>query len=87
MNVRRGLFRLWIVLSAIYIATVIVLGWAPVEYEIDRWRQNPSSGDPGQLIGSLFGIALIPPLIVLAIGAALVWAFSGFARSPSRQPD
>jgi hypothetical protein len=41
--------------------------------------------DPGYWIETVFEAALIPPAIVLILGAAFVWAFSGFARSPSRE--
>jgi hypothetical protein len=61
MNWTKGLFRLWIVVSALWI--IFMLGFAAGE--------NPN----------FWQFALIPPLAVLAVGAALVWAVKGFRKS------
>jgi hypothetical protein len=63
----RGLFRLWLVLSAMWVG---FWGW-PLLYMMNEWAR-PERHD------AIIATLLIPPLIVLAIGAALVWAFRGF---------
>ncbi|MDI7862374.1 hypothetical protein MRS76_10430 [Rhizobiaceae bacterium n13] len=45
------------------------LGWSP-EFDGDRFERTK--------MAALF--ALVPPLFLLVIGAALAWAFSGFRR-------
>ena len=69
MNVGRGLFRLWLVMAAIWVCLMWLLlhdaKWAFPE-------AAPSALEPWMLA------AAIPPLIVFAVGAALCWAIRGF---------
>ena len=78
MNFPRGLFRLWLVLSVLWIGGVVCLTWHDL--------QLPRSGPFNDLIadaviGRGIKVALIPPVVILAIGSALVWAFKGFRRT------
>ncbi|PDT05137.1 hypothetical protein CO666_05770 [Rhizobium chutanense] len=157
MNIKRGLFRLWLVLSIIWIAVFVFISWDSIERDEwwsgdpdiyadlpvpcgkargtegkdysqrlapEPWNtvRNPGSACwyPERKFRALFPFyngnshgkvskmlydelgwepaeggdkflrtkpvvlaALLPPLLVLAVGSALVWAFSGFARRPA----
>lgn len=73
MNVRRGLFRLWIVLTAVWAVFVVALVWQPfVATEQFEARRD--------LLQFAAGMFAVPPAVVLALGAALFWALSGFVR-------
>jgi len=63
LRVARGLFRLWLVLSVLWIGGVAILAW-------ESFPGIPS-------IWVISGGALVPPAFVLALGSALVWAFRG----------
>jgi hypothetical protein len=94
LRVARGLFRLWLVLSVLWIGGVGVVTWWTLP------EARPSMDEiydavPGKT-PSLEEIseqrkarrrtaiqfasieALVPPAFVLALGSALVWAFRGF---------
>jgi hypothetical protein len=95
MNLRRGLFRLWLVGSALFVLAVAVVSYAPIKAEFEGVARNayaPSTDEqiaavltnvrppsPWTSVGTAAAIALGIPLAVLALGASLVWAFSGFA--------
>ena len=69
MRVARGLLRLWLVLSVLWVAVVAYVTWSIA------WR----SADPAAFVlAEALPLALVPPVFVLALGAALVWAFRGF---------
>jgi hypothetical protein len=72
MNLRRGLFRLWIVGSALFVLAVAFLSYG----DIEDWAS----------LARVAAIALGIPLAVLGFGTALVWALSGFdaEREPGR---
>jgi hypothetical protein len=69
INWRRGLFRIWLLLSMAW-----VLGWSVylMLYALQGgFDRNPGLFDlPVLLIG--------PPLALLAFGAAAIWALRGF---------
>jgi hypothetical protein len=93
-RVARGLFRLWLVLSVLWIGGVGVMTWRT--FPIDTWRAAPPPPagyvlDPRPTsyiaaldkercaaIQSAILMALAPPALVLALGSALIWAFRGF---------
>ena len=88
LRVARGLFRLWIVLSAVWILFVIARTWFDITHPI---LTDTEVGLPPGMFDDLiiagrannalkFGaaLALLPPAVVLALGSALVWAFRGF---------
>jgi hypothetical protein len=72
MNLRRGLFRLWIVGSALFVLAVAFVNYD----EIEDWAG----------LARATAIALGIPLAVLALGSSLLWALSGFdaEREPGR---
>jgi hypothetical protein len=83
LRVARGLFRLWLILSVLWIGGVSVVTWLTVP-EVATWLTFDNSiGMFDDLIAKAaiqrgVKIALIPPVLVLALGSALVWAFRGF---------
>jgi hypothetical protein len=111
LNYRRGLFRLWVILSVLWIAGVGLVSGSDVYLEFrkvaaldaarSRLREaearpgeplkpdelppeaNPFLGfelDPWSSLRRTGAVALLPPLALLALGAALGWVFSGFQR-------
>jgi len=65
LRVARGLFRLWLVLSVLWIGAV----------GLATWR----IADPAAFVlTEVLPLALAPPVFVLVLGAALMWAFRGF---------
>jgi hypothetical protein len=91
LRVARGLFRLWVVLSAVWILFVITKTWFDVTHPttLTDTEVGLTPGMFDDLIIAArtnnalkFGaaLALVPPLLVLAIGSALVWAFRGFRQ-------
>ena len=62
----RGLFRLWLVISLFWVAFPAIM--------------VPNSGyfAQSETDDVLVGFVLIPPLVLLAIGAGLCWAAAGF---------
>jgi hypothetical protein len=104
MNWRRGLFRLWIVGSALFVLAVAFVSYGEIKKQFDdaatvaahqtatepveQWTDyevgiGPPLA-PWKTLGVWTGIAFGIPLVVLVLGSALVWAFSGFAAT--RQP-
>jgi hypothetical protein len=85
LRVARGLFRLWLVLSVLWIIGVAVVTWwtFPSDGSPD-WSMILSPETPPWAVPEreavLFAtvLALIPPVFVLAVGWALVWAVRGF---------
>jgi hypothetical protein len=78
MNWRVGLLRIWVVGTAIWIGLVVTLSW--IDYQsglwsitvdgVLYWAQN--------VLPDRWGVIFLPPLAVLAVGAALLWALRGF---------
>lgn len=58
---RRIMFRLWIVGSALWFAFILLVLW------------HDSRPDAGVIAAQA---ALVPPAVIFAIGAMLSWAFS-----------
>jgi predicted membrane protein len=62
------LSRLWLLLTALWVVFVLFLTLLVLS-------------DGGRFDAGIFSIALLgPPLILLALGAALVWAIRGFRQ-------
>jgi hypothetical protein len=64
MNLRRGLFRLWLVGSALFVVAVAFVNYDEI-------------ADLASL-GRVAVTAISIPLAILGFGTALVWALSGF---------
>src|SRR5262245_40680699 len=106
----RGLFRLWLVLTVLWISGVGYVTWQTlpsandqaVVTESDTIAREWKKANPGETLelapweaakiahkavlyrhlwhASVF--ALVPPIFVLALGWALVWALRGFGDEP-----
>lgn len=71
MNIRRGLFRLWIITAATWVGVLIVFWW--VEEGIIPWI----------ILVAIIG----PPVAALAIGKAVFWIVGGFKEAPTSNKD
>jgi hypothetical protein len=88
LRVARGLFRLWLVLSVLWIGGVAVETWWTfppnewVDYETGLrapYQIRDMFDDPARAAIRFASIlALVPPALLLALGSALVWALRGF---------
>jgi hypothetical protein len=80
MNWRRGLFRLWIVGTVLFVIAVAFISYGDIKGEFDAvaYVIEPTPA-PWETLGWWAAIAFGIPLAVLVLGASLVWAFSGFA--------
>jgi hypothetical protein len=74
VNWRRGLFRVWLVLSIVWIAAVEVVAKVSTGIWIRPW-----GGKIDLFIASL-GTLLGPPIVVFLVGLVLVWVSVGFRR-------
>jgi hypothetical protein len=63
----RGLFRLWIVATVVWV--IVVCGVTPLPDEF-RWDW--------ELFLKVVAASLGPPILLLPVGAALLWAVRGF---------
>jgi hypothetical protein len=98
LRIAHGLFRLWLVLSVLWIGGVGVVTWQTFPLEdpvraslphlcelnkdcswLDRVKhQLDMDKEQRAAIQSAIALALVPPVLLLALGSALVWAFRGF---------
>jgi hypothetical protein len=104
LRVARGLFRLWLVLSVLWIGGVGVVTWHtfpfdPVRATLPSYCDLPANErsenfdcswlarvtrdlilDKENVAAFRSAIlpALVPPIFVLALGSALMWALRGF---------
>jgi hypothetical protein len=85
LRIPRGLFRLWLVLSVLWIAGVGIYAWWSFPTEVPPWAASSPSEvasllaeDRRSAIWEASLLAVLPPAFVLALGSALVWAFRGF---------
>jgi hypothetical protein len=72
LRVARGLFRLWLLLSALWVA-------GAEEYPAAKAAASKAAAEDRRAVIWHFSLlAFLPPAFVLALGSALVWAFRGF---------
>jgi len=112
MNWRRGLLRLWVVGTALFVIAVTSISYSGIKSEFDLKSSVPPNivaqpaaqqpnkslsqwsdeelwavialANPWEKVAVTAAIAFGIPLVVLALGASLGWAFSGFAtRRPT----
>ena len=84
MNLRRGLFRLWLVVSALWVVFAVAFDWRSWSTAIGCLLDDTSSpwckywdlSDYAQGFLISFG----PPFALFGIGAGLLWAAYGFVR-------
>lgn len=75
INWRRGLFRLWLLISGAW-----VLGWGVY---LAIWAIRSGVKEPGDLF-AIPVLLLGPPVALLVFGHATAWAFRGF--NPEARP-
>jgi hypothetical protein len=86
-NWRRGCFRLWIVASALFIIAVAAVTSMELQPHLEGLdRSGPYPTYIWMMLLNGIGIAVGGPLLVLTIGAAIGWAFSGFQAPPAPAP-
>ena len=86
-NWRRGCFRLWIVASALFIIAVAAVTSMELQPHLEGLdRSGPYPTYIWMMLLNGIGIAVGGPLLVLTIGAAIGWAFSGFQALPAPAP-
>jgi hypothetical protein len=92
LRVARGLFRLWLVLSVLWISGVAIVTWPAFDpMKLLATEEHPYTGhfDPDAFIAGrpqpirwyapqAALLSLAPPVFLLALGSAFVWAFRGF---------
>lgn len=88
MNVRRGLFRLWIIFACCFVFLTIIaffpdLRLAFGSFDPDAFLEGKYDQLPGAWNLALWavGIAIGIPLAVLGLGRVLLWASEGFGDS------
>jgi hypothetical protein len=67
-RIERGLLRLGVVLSVMWIGVVGLF----------EWPYANAFGLSGGDIPTAVGVVLIPPFLLLMLGAALMWVIRGF---------
>jgi hypothetical protein len=91
MQIGRGLFRLWVVASVLWVLVVGVMTWQtwPAQTDFfDAFKSTPpdtdtppwAKPDPGardELISASY-IAVAPPVAALILGMSLLWVVRGF---------
>lgn len=64
MNVKRGIFRIWLVAGGGWVAFNLYFCWFMIDSHTNLVLRN----------------TFMPPLAVFIIGSIIYWALSGFAR-------
>lgn len=67
MNFRRAIYRLWLVVSAIWVGGVLLL--------------SSLDGELARDTVPVLGIAIVPPMLLLILIAALGWVIAGLFGS------
>ncbi len=91
MNIRRGLFRLWLVFAAAFAGLVAFVRYGRIarQFEIlDMIAKHPLPAgyvadrppDPWGEVWSALGLALGVPAAVFVSGVALLWVLRGFRK-------
>lgn len=90
-NYRVGWLRLWIVLSALWLAGAVWWRWRDLMFQDCSALRDQSfeaaicAIDSASLLSvtqvEALQIIIVPPIISLLCGIAFWWAFSGFRRS------
>jgi hypothetical protein len=87
-NWQRGCFRLWVVGSALFIIAIAALTSIEIKSQIEILDSSaPYPTYVWTMLLNGMSVAIGIPVIVLTIGAAVGWAFSGFkAPAPTTSP-
>lgn len=81
MNWRRGLFRAWAMISAMWIAL-----WAALSYLHLYELFDTGSPRAWPRVWDTVATMTIPPLILLGLGLAAFWVVRGFQAGPAKPP-
>ena len=76
-QLKKGLFRLWIVVSACWVLFVLIGFFTLV---IDKWMGHGFGLWIFSFLG-LFSLFLLPPVILLFLGKISFWIARGFKKS------
>jgi hypothetical protein len=90
MNWSRGLFRLWLAASLLWMALWIALDWRALATDFScrfgsngPWCEYPSKDfylEGGLQDPSVWEALLIPPIATLLLGLVMGWVIKGFRR-------
>jgi hypothetical protein len=83
MNLQRGLFRLWLLLSVLWVGFMVWVHEPPCLF--GKYSRNPycafsSPVNPASEYLSFAAGALGPPIAILLLGYSLLWVLKGFRR-------
>ena len=88
MNIRRGLFRVWLVCSVLYVMGVLALGIPVIWNEFGFGKEEEIfpfvlaiPPEPWSKLALVTGAAFGVPAVVYGLGLAFLWAISGFRES------
>ena len=87
-RVERGLFRLWLVTAVLWACAAVAMVWQHEQpFDWVAVGECPALNcvthvvwleEVSLVARNSAALALIPPALVLVVGAAFVWAFRGF---------
>lgn len=81
MNARRGLFRIWIVLTAVYVI------WGTIDSAGGiYWKFHVSAQGRWLHLAIAIAMAAGVPLLVLGIGWVFFWIVDAFRQASSSEP-
>jgi hypothetical protein len=85
MNIKRGLFRLWLVSAVLFAVAIFALEFEHIRYEFEWAAFKPVGPDgifhsPWELLLEVSAIAIGVPLVVLIVARAIFWAIGGFGN-------
>jgi hypothetical protein len=79
MNWQRGLLRVWVVLSLLWIAYGVVQAWTPLGcwtgFSAGPWCRYVYA-QPATLAAIILG----PPIVLWMAGAIVIWVLRGFSK-------
>ena len=78
MALRVALFRLWLVLSVLWIGMVAIVTCSTTPVSKFDWEKNEQRRAAIETIWLGSAIAFVPPTFVLAVGSAMIWAVRRF---------
>lgn len=86
LNVRRGLFRLWLIATVGYEAFVGLVWIGLIRNAAATPAPPPGfvTDSPWPTAIGMIAAMTLPPAVVFGAGLALLWAFAGFAGKADR---
>ena len=95
MNFARGIFRLWAVITLVWVASMTWIAWDEITFQPHKeaasssdpnawWLNSPTSppADTTDESGNIAALKLAfgPPALLLLLGLAGMWVVRGFKR-------